>query len=52
MIQVGLPYLRAKAHDVYEELGGGSSSSILDEGMDAREMRSLTDAVRHTFFEA
>lgn len=41
--QVGLPYLRAKAKDYYEELGGGISSDILDEGMDARQLRALTD---------
>ncbi|KAJ3990303.1 cyclin-dependent protein kinase inhibitor [Lentinula detonsa] len=41
--QVGLPYLRAKAQDYYEELGGGTSSDILDEGTDARQLRALTD---------
>ncbi|KAJ4472187.1 cyclin-dependent protein kinase inhibitor [Lentinula aciculospora] len=40
---VGLPFLRAKAQDYYEELGGGASSDILDEGMDARQLRALTD---------
>ncbi|KAJ3922734.1 cyclin-dependent protein kinase inhibitor [Lentinula edodes] len=40
---VGLPYLRAKAQDYYEELGGGDNSDILDEGMDARQLRALTD---------
>jgi hypothetical protein len=35
--------LRAKAHDYYEELGGGVSSDILDEGMDARQLRTLTE---------
>ncbi|KAJ3561155.1 hypothetical protein NP233_g10369 [Leucocoprinus birnbaumii] len=40
---VGIPYLRAKAHDYYEELGGGVSSDILDEGMDARQLQVLTE---------
>ncbi|KXN87959.1 Ankyrin repeat protein nuc-2 [Leucoagaricus sp. SymC.cos] len=40
---VGIPYLRAKAHDYYEELGGGVNSDILDEGMDARQLRALTE---------
>jgi len=44
--QVGIPYLRAKAHDYYEELGGPISSDILDEGMDARQLRTLTEEVR------
>jgi hypothetical protein len=41
--QVGVPYLRAKAQDYYEELGGGINSDILDEGMDAHQLRALTD---------
>ncbi|KAK7470965.1 ubiquitin-protein ligase peroxin 12 [Stygiomarasmius scandens] len=40
---VGLPYLRARAQDYFEELGGGLSSEVLDEGMDARQLRALTD---------
>jgi len=43
LLLVGLPYLRAKAQDYYEELGGGVASDILDEGMDARQLRALTD---------
>jgi hypothetical protein len=39
---VGLPYLRAKAQDYYEELGGGVSSDIED-GTDARLLLALTD---------
>jgi hypothetical protein len=39
---VGLPYLRAKAHDYFEELGGGISSDIED-GSDARRILALTD---------
>jgi len=44
--QVGIPYLRAKAHDYYEELSGSISSDILDEGMDARRLWALTEEVR------
>ncbi|KAF8165070.1 cyclin-dependent protein kinase inhibitor [Crassisporium funariophilum] len=40
---VGVPYLRAKAQDYFEELGGGVSSNILDEGIDATQMQALTD---------
>ncbi|KIK65606.1 hypothetical protein GYMLUDRAFT_159297 [Collybiopsis luxurians FD-317 M1] len=41
---VGLPYLRAKAQDYYEELGGGVSSDILEEStLDPRQLRALTD---------
>lgn len=29
--QVGVPYIKAKAHDYYEQLGGGIDSSILDD---------------------
>ncbi|KAJ7162538.1 cyclin-dependent protein kinase inhibitor [Mycena crocata] len=38
---VGVPYLRAKAQDYYEELGGGVSSDIDDE--QAAPQRALTD---------
>ncbi|CAA7260260.1 unnamed protein product [Cyclocybe aegerita] len=40
---VGVPYARAKAHDYFEELGGGASSDVLDEGLDARQIQALTD---------
>lgn len=39
--QVGLPYLRAKAQDYYEDLGGGAD--ILDDG--ARQVQALTEQV-------
>ncbi|KAJ6627519.1 cyclin-dependent protein kinase inhibitor [Mycena sp. CBHHK59/15] len=39
---VGVPYLRAKAQDYYEELGGGISSEI-DGGVEARQLRMVTD---------
>ncbi|TFK29232.1 hypothetical protein FA15DRAFT_664146 [Coprinopsis marcescibilis] len=40
---VGIPYVRAKAHDYFEELGGGVSSDVLEESMDTRQVRFLTD---------
>ncbi|KAJ3842518.1 cyclin-dependent protein kinase inhibitor [Lentinula raphanica] len=40
---VGLPYLRAKAQDYYEELGGGASSDIIEEGMGTRQLSALTE---------
>ncbi|KAG7097238.1 hypothetical protein E1B28_004609 [Marasmius oreades] len=40
---IAIPYLRAKAQDYYEELGGGISSDILEEGLDAQQLRALTD---------
>lgn len=46
--QVGLPYLRAKTQDLYEELGGGVSSDIMEEGLDVRQIRMLTDGVCST----
>ncbi|EKM80418.1 hypothetical protein AGABI1DRAFT_120439 [Agaricus bisporus var. burnettii JB137-S8] len=39
---VCVPYLRAKAHDYYEELGGGINSDIL-EGTDTRQVQALTE---------
>ena len=38
--EVGVPYLRAKAQDYYEELGGGIESDIGD------GTQALTDQVR------
>jgi len=49
---VGLPYLRARAQDYFEELGGGLSSEVLDEGMDARQLRALTDDVSLLFLNS
>jgi len=40
---VGMPYIRAKAQDYFEELGGGLNSDILDETLDARQIQALTD---------
>lgn len=44
-----MPYIRAKAHDYFEELGGGVNSEILDETLDVRQIQALTDQVC-TFF--
>lgn len=44
-----MPYIKAKAQDYFEELGGGVNSDILDETSDARQIQALTDQVR-TFF--
>lgn len=41
-----MPYLRAKAQDYFEELGGGVN--VLDEGLDARQIQALTDQVSNT----
>jgi hypothetical protein len=41
-----VPYIKAKAQDYFEELGGGVNSDILDETLDARQMRALIDQVR------
>jgi hypothetical protein len=41
-VQVGLPYLRAKAQDYFEELGGGIDSDILDQNDAYRQARALS----------
>ena len=41
-----MPYIRAKAQDYFEELGGGVNSDILDETLDARQIQALADQVR------
>ncbi|KAJ3556938.1 hypothetical protein NM688_g1748 [Phlebia brevispora] len=40
---VGLPYLRAKAQDYYEALGGGLDQDVIDGGADARQQRALSE---------
>ena len=45
--KVAIPYLRAKAHDYYEQLGGGISSDILEDTSDGRRIQALADDVRH-----
>lgn len=41
---VGVPYLRSKAHEYYEELGGGIDSELLD----ASPQQSISYNSRHT----
>ena len=43
--QIGIPYIRAKAQDYYEELGGGASSDAMEESMDVRQLSTLSDLV-------
>ena len=45
MFLVGLPYLRAKAHDYFEALGGGVNHDILDESANSRQQRVLAEQV-------
>ncbi|EIN10291.1 hypothetical protein PUNSTDRAFT_64646 [Punctularia strigosozonata HHB-11173 SS5] len=40
---IGLPYLRAKAQDYYEELGGGIDPELLEGSEGARQTRALTE---------
>ncbi|KAG5716083.1 Ankyrin repeat protein nuc-2 [Termitomyces sp. T112] len=40
---VGVPYLRAKAQDYYEELGGGVDTDVLDENIGTRQLQALTE---------
>lgn len=44
-----MPYIRAKAQDYFEELGGGINSEIMDETLNARQIEALTDRVRTSF---
>ena len=43
--KVGVPYVRAKAHDYYESLGGGNDPDLMDTGTGMRQLRALTDQV-------
>jgi len=43
VLLVGIPYLRSKAQDYYEDLGGGIDPEILDENANSRQIRALTD---------
>ena len=45
MFQVGIPYLRAKAKDYYEELGGGTDPEVMEDITDVRRIQALTDQV-------
>ncbi|KZV72091.1 hypothetical protein PENSPDRAFT_650017 [Peniophora sp. CONT] len=40
---IGVPYLRAKAQDYYESLGGGIDPDLLDEGGSYQAVRALAD---------
>ncbi|KAH9947260.1 cyclin-dependent protein kinase inhibitor [Amylocystis lapponica] len=40
---VGLPYLRTKLQEYYEDLGGGISSDIIEESLATRQARALSD---------
>lgn len=44
--QVGLPYLRTKAQEYYEDLGGGIQSEVIEESLASREARALSEEVR------
>ena len=44
--KVGLPYLRAKAADYFEALGGGIDHDIIDENASYRQTRLLSEEVR------
>lgn len=46
LLQVGLPYIRAKAQDYYEALGGGADHDVFDEDAQRRQARSLSEEVR------
>lgn len=48
---MGIPYLRAKAKDYFEELGGGIDSDILEDVSDARRIQALTDEVCNLFID-
>ena len=44
MTQVGVPYLRAKAQDYYEQFGGGIDPELMDESPAARRLRTSEEA--------
>lgn len=46
IIQVGLPYLRARAQDYFEALGGGVDHEVFDENAQSRQARALSEEVR------
>ncbi|KZT71595.1 hypothetical protein DAEQUDRAFT_665922 [Daedalea quercina L-15889] len=43
---VGLPYLRTKAQEYYEDLGGGIQSEVIEESLASRQARALSEEVR------
>ena len=46
---VGLPYLRAKAQDYYEALGGGIDRSLIEEGTESSGQRASIESVGTLF---
>ncbi|PCH41254.1 hypothetical protein WOLCODRAFT_137274 [Wolfiporia cocos MD-104 SS10] len=40
---IGLPYLRTKAQEYFEDLGGGVQSEVLEESLASRQARALTE---------
>jgi hypothetical protein len=47
MNQIGIPYVRAKSKDYFEQLGGGLSSDV-EEGLLAGQLQVFGDHVRRT----
>ncbi|THH02397.1 hypothetical protein EW026_g447 [Hermanssonia centrifuga] len=43
VLLIGIPYLRAKAQDYFEALGGGVDPDILDENAATQQQRALTE---------
>ena len=43
---MGLPYLRTKAQEYYEDLGGGIQSEVIEESLASRQARALSEEVR------
>lgn len=43
---MGLPYLRTKAQEYYEDLGGGVQSEVIEESLGSRQARALSEEVR------
>ncbi|KIY72989.1 hypothetical protein CYLTODRAFT_366806 [Cylindrobasidium torrendii FP15055 ss-10] len=50
MFLIGIPYVRAKAAEYYEDLGGGVSADIMNAATDIRQIRLLTDPTWRGFF--
>ncbi|KAJ7591395.1 cyclin-dependent protein kinase inhibitor [Mycena floridula] len=49
LLLVGLPYLRAKAQDYYEELGGGLDADVMGSDLDPGQIRTLRGSLRRGF---
>lgn len=48
--QVGVPYIRAKAQDYYESLGGGLDAALLEDGGSRSHIRALQESVSRPKF--